>query len=124
MTQIKLIIAGSRNFNDYSLLVKEVDSFIHYLFTENEDRDFDIEIVSGGANGADKLGEKYAKEHNLATKQFIPDWSVGRGAGFLRNLEMARYATHCICFDLGTKGTGHMIKLAKEYNLGLKVIRL
>jgi len=37
---------------------------------------------------------------------------------------MAKYASHCICFDLGTPGTASMIRLAKKYKLGLKVVRI
>lgn len=51
---MKVIIAGGRDFTDYNLLkVKCTNALIN----QNE-----IEIVSGCANGADKLGEKYANE--------------------------------------------------------------
>lgn len=126
---IRLIIAGSRDFNDYELLKKEVDVYLFGYILGNLNVDLteevlSIEIVSGGARGADRLGERYAKEHNLFIQQFLPDWSVGRGAGYLRNVEMGRYATHCICFDLGTNGTKHMIETAKKYKLGLKVVKV
>lgn len=52
----KVIVAGSRGFNDYELLRRKL---IHFLSRYNPS---DIEIVSGGANGADKLGEKFAIE--------------------------------------------------------------
>lgn len=44
-------------------------------------KDLPLEIVSGGARGADRLGEKYAKENNYKVKKFIPDWEKGRSAG-------------------------------------------
>ena len=53
---IKVIIAGTRDFNDYALLKKDVDYFL---------QDFNpskIEIVSGNARGADKLGERYGRK--------------------------------------------------------------
>jgi predicted Rossmann fold nucleotide-binding protein DprA/Smf involved in DNA uptake len=46
---MKVIIAGSRNFNDYNLLKSSCDNLLTQ-FTN-------IEIVSGTARGADKLGE-------------------------------------------------------------------
>mgnify|MGYP003653302464 FL=1 len=46
----KVIIAGSRDFKDYSFLKKIVDK----LYINGG-----IEIVSGGAEGADSLGELY-----------------------------------------------------------------
>ncbi len=114
---MKIIIAGSRDFNDYSLL-KEKSNFLLSKTTEN------IEIVSGGARGADYLGEKYASENKLKLKIFPADWiKYGRGAGFVRNKQMAEYADALIAFwDGKSSGTKMMIELAKEMNLKVKVI--
>lgn len=118
---MKLIIAGGREFNDYDLLKKSVDEFI---IDNLSDTDTEIEIVSGRARGADKLGEKYAKEYGYSVVCFPADWSLGRRAGFLRNKDMAEYADSCICFwDQESKGTKHMIDLATRYNLKLKIVK-
>ncbi len=50
---MKIIIAGGRDFIDYKLLKK----YCSWVMFQIED----IEIVSGTAKGADKLGEDYAK---------------------------------------------------------------
>jgi hypothetical protein len=47
---MNVISAGGRDFNDYSLLKEKCDFFLQ--------NHIEIEIVSGTANGADKLGEK------------------------------------------------------------------
>lgn len=113
---MKLIIAGGRCFNDYALLKKWVDFFLR----KNTEP---IEIVSGTADGADKLGEKYANENNYSIKQFPADWTLGKKAWYLRNKQMAEYASHCICFwDGKSKGTKMMIDLCKEKNLNYRVI--
>jgi len=113
MQDVRLIIAGSRGFNDYNLLKNQMG---YLLRSENNDT---IEIVSGGANGADKLGERFAKEKGFPIKYFLPDWGAyGKQAGYLRNKQMAEYATHCICFwDGQSKGTKLMIDLAERFNL-------
>ena len=56
-TNFKVIIAGGRDFSDYELLLEKCD----YYLTEKTN----VEVVSGGAKGADILGERYAKERNL-----------------------------------------------------------
>jgi hypothetical protein len=114
---VKLIIAGGRYFNNYELLKEKVDYFL-----SNESGD--IEIVSGKARGADSLGEKYAKEKGYPVKEFPAKWNeYGKRAGYLRNEEMALYATHCVCFwDGESKGTKHMIDLANKSNLNLRVV--
>lgn len=83
-----------------------------------------VEIVSGGARGADSLGEKFAREHGCKIKRFIPDWDgLGKKAGFVRNWDMAKYADACVVFwDGKSKGTKHMIDLAKKEGLNLRVV--
>lgn len=113
---IRLIIAGTRDFIDYDLMKSKLAN----IPTEN------IEIVSGCARGADRLGEQLAKEKGIPVKQFPADWEKhGKSAGYKRNEEMAKYATHLIAIlDLSvpSKGTRNMIKLAKKYGLLIRII--
>lgn len=117
---IKVIIAGTRDFNDYAFLKKNVDYFLQGINPNNEE----IEIVSGNARGADKLGERYAKEHNLPVKLFPANWDkYGKRAGYLRNQEMANYSDVLIAFwDEKSKGTKHMIDIAKKQGLTVIVV--
>lgn len=113
---IRLIIAGSRNFNNYEYLKEKVDSIIDNL-------DEPIEIVSGHCVGADMLGEKYASENRIPFKTFPADWDkFGKRAGLVRNTKMADYACSdgckgmLIAFPFGqSRGTHHMISVAGAY---------
>lgn len=107
---MKIIIAGSRTFNDYQYLSEQLD-----LFCKDKE---DIEIVSGMARGADILGYRYAKEHNLKVSSFPADWDVyGKSAGYIRNMQMGDYADYLIAFwDGKSKGTEHMINYMKRIN--------
>lgn len=120
---MNLIIAGSRTMSNYDLLKKEVDKFIQ---TIDKDVSADCHVISGGANGADKLGQRYAEENGLIYFTFIPEWDeLGKSAGWYRNRRMAMIATHCICFwDGKSKGTKLMIDLAIDHEVILKVIRV
>lgn len=115
---MKLIIAGTRTFNDYELLSKEVDSFLEGIS--------DVEIVSGGAKGADALGEKYASEHNYPITKFPANWEAfGSLAGPARNRQMADYADACIVFwDYKSPGTRSMIEFAKKKKITLKIVKI
>lgn len=123
---IKIIIAGSRNFNDYNFLKNESLKIIKHLKYEGYNtKKENIEIISGTANGADKLGEKFAKEFELCLKQFPANWNLyGNSAGYRRNREMALYAKQdselnilIAYWDGISKGTKHMINLADNYKL-------
>lgn len=114
----KVVIAGSRGFKNYILLEAKLS---HYLSKKNLE---DVEVVSGGANGADLLGERFAKEKGCKIKRFIPDWDgQGKSAGYIRNWEMAKYADACVVFwDGKSKGTKHMMDLAKREGIILKIV--
>jgi hypothetical protein len=113
---MKVIIAGGRNFSDY----EKLKSFCDEILSDNTG----IEIVSGKASGADNLGEQYAKEKGYPVKEFPADWKLGRGAGHIRNTQMANYSDTLIAFwDGKSKGTKHMIETAREKGLSVNVCR-
>lgn len=112
---IKVIIAGSRGFNDYKLLATTCD---HMLQNHR-----DVEIVSGGAAGADKLGELYAEQYGYEIKQFIPDWSAnGNAAGYMQSQVIVNYADALIVFWNGEdKETLYLIQIAKYAAIKAKI---
>ena len=113
---MKLAVVGSRNFNDYELLKFKLDT-IHSV------KPISL-IISGGAVGADSLSERWAKENNIPTKIFIPDWNkFGKKAGFLRNEDIIKSSDAVVAFWDGiSRGTLSSINLAKKYNKSCLVI--
>ena len=132
---MKLIIAGSRSFNNSDLMWEKLDYFLQNTPQE------EIEIVSGCAEGADQMGERYSEIMGLSLKQFPAPWGDIEGkpaheigtrrdgtkywklAGHYRNGQMAEYATHCILFDKGTPGTANMKKQAEKHGLKIRVVK-
>ncbi|MEK3955925.1 MULTISPECIES: DUF2493 domain-containing protein [unclassified Psychrobacillus] len=114
---MRLVIAGGREFSDYEFLKREVDQFV--LGAE------EVIVISGKARGADSLGEKYAKERGYGLEDYPANWKLfGKRAGFVRNRQMGESADAVICFwDGYSKGTKHMIDLAKELDRKLLVVR-
>ena len=113
---MKVIIAGSRGFSDFQLMYEKCEEVL-----ANRD---DVEIVSGTAKGADKMGEHYASLKGFKVKQFPADWEkYGKSAGYKRNLEMAEYSDVLIAFwDGSSRGTKHMIDLANSKKIIVHVI--
>ena len=124
--ELRIVIAGSRDFNDYELLKREVLNIVKY---DNRPKDY-VKVISGSARGADTLGERFAKEFGLEVKRFIPDWDgLGKRAGYVRNAEMAKYSVEdyndgmLIAFwDGVSRGTNHMIDLANKHGLEVHVV--
>jgi len=114
---MKVIIAGSRGFSDFQLLYSKCEEILKDLS--------EIEIVSGTARGADKLGEHYASLKGHSVAKFTADWDKhGKAAGYVRNKEMAEYADMLIAFwDGESRGTKHMIDLATVKDIKVHVIK-
>lgn len=145
MKEFRLIIAGSRNFNDYALLEQQTIEFIN-LYAEQVDT---VTVVSGAAKGADTLGERFSEEFDLDLMRMRAKWSdtkvegavirtrrdgteYNAVAGHNRNSRMAQFAIDaseaggigaCICFwDGHSGGTQHMIQIAADSDLELCIV--
>ena len=108
---MKVVIAGSRYFDDYKYVEKCVN-----------ESDIEIStIISGGAMGVDFSAIKYAKEYGIPLVIFNADWfRYGKAAGPIRNKKMAELCEALIAIKTNGKGTQNMIKEAEK--LGKRVI--
>lgn len=84
----------------------------------------DVQVVCGCARGADTLGKQFAEELGLKVLEYPADWDkYGKRAGYIRNEEMAKISNALIAFwDGESRGTKHMIDLAKKYKLDIRII--
>ena len=113
----RVIVAGSRTFQDRERAFKALKQVRKKLG--------DFEIVSGGAKGADAIGEEFAVSEGLPLRRFPADWEgAGRGAGHIRNATVAWYGTHLLAFHQNnSRGTRHMIDLARLSGLTVAVMQ-
>jgi hypothetical protein len=137
-SKIRIIVAGGRDFNDYDYLKKSIRGVLFEL--ENRKLCGSLNIfktkqeicfIGGKAKGADTLGEEFAYEFGFPFVGFAANWDLyGKKAGYLRNTEMAKYATqennHAVLiafWDGKSKGTENMINTAKENGIEVFVFR-
>jgi len=121
----RIIICGGRHFKDYDRLESTMNEVMSKIAPW---RDV-IEIVSGHCEGADQLGELYAKNHGLPCKVFPAQWKkFGKAAGPIRNSEMVKYASEVempvvVAFrSPRTKGTNDTVKKATKQGFKVFVI--
>ena len=110
---MRMIIAGGSDFTDtYSAGV-----YLIKLVEEKKIPDTPT-IISGGARGADKVGENLAKMFDLPLEIYPADWNTyGKSAGYRRNTQMADTADVLIAFwDGKSRGTSHMISTMQKQN--------
>jgi hypothetical protein len=113
---MKIAIIGSRDFNNYKLVIETLESYKSKISL----------VVSGAAKGADSLGEKWAIDNNIQTLIFPADWEKhGKRAGFIRNEDIIKNCDGVIAFwDGESKGTAHSLSLAEKYNKPSKIIKI
>jgi hypothetical protein len=111
----KVAIGGSRSIESYEL----VQSVLENLLIEG-----DI-VLSGNAPGADRLGERYAREHGLEVKIIPSEWGRhGLKATMIRNEVILRSADVVVCFwDSASEGAKHMLEIARRAHKLLAEVR-
>jgi hypothetical protein len=111
---IRVIVAGSRTFDNYQYLEEKMLELL-------EGTGDPVEIVSGTAKGADQFGEKFAAKHGLGCIRMPANWDqYGKRAGYLRNEQMAEIGDALVAFwDGESRGTKHMIDIAKGKGLAV-----
>lgn len=112
----RIIVCGGRDFDDYGYLEKCLNGVIAEVGC-------DVVIVCGKAKGADTLGERYGKSHDLPIDCYPADWErYGKSAGFRRNLVMLDNADMVVAFwDGKSKGTQHTITVGRNRGLDVRV---
>lgn len=113
---MRVIVAGSR----------EINVAVEYLSVIVIESGFTPSvIISGHARGADKLGEDWAKLHDIPCEKYPADWDkYGKRAGFMRNEYMASKADALIAlWDGNSRGTKHMIETMQKLKLPIFIWR-
>ncbi len=116
--QIIVGIVGYRDFHNFNFFENEI------LGWEVENREIDI-IVSGGANGVDKLAEQYANKYNKKMIIYPADWQKygTPQAAKIRNSKIVSDIDYLIAFpSKKSKGTFDTINKARGKKIPVKII--
>lgn len=107
-------IIGSREFKDYEYLKLRTTAVMVDLFVRVslQGGNAIFKIISGGAKGADKLGERYATEYNYEFKEYLPAFKKFGGPYrkadyYDRDVEVAEACNVLIGFLVKAVGENH-----------------
>lgn len=115
----RAIIAGCRTFTNYQVAEDFVLEVFGKLGVTRDNLEY---TISGGAPGADTVGEEISENNGFNSVRFNAKWDLyGNCAGCLRNREMRDFAIADNCvgiliafWDNHSPGTKNMITLAKQ----------
>ena len=120
---MRVLVCGSRHFNDRELMQKELYSYF--------DVDDTVTLIHGDAKGADRMSEEVLKgffKGGFEVLRFPADWEkYGLAAGPIRNRQMLEEGKPDLVIAFlakGSKGTQNMIDQATEANIPIKVISI
>jgi len=109
---VKVIVTGGRGFFDRKKLYDALD----YIALSTGRIDL---IAEGGARGADRLAQDYAREKGIVNVTYHADWEkFGKGAGHKRNQYMidSNLDAYLVAMP-GGKGTEDCIRRAEKAGL-------
>ena len=110
---MKIAVIGSKEFSNYNLLKSILD------------KEKEIEqIISGGAEGADTLAQKYAHENNIKFLEFAPNYEEnGNEAKHIRDRLIVENCDKVIAFyDEKCEGTKYTMDHARQMHKPIYVI--
>jgi hypothetical protein len=98
--KVKLLIFGSRSMRLYDTVVKALDGMRPEL------------VIHGGARGADKFADMWARKRDIKIVTCLPDYEqYQKRAPLVRNDTMVSLCTHAVGFwDGESTGTLYTIK--------------
>lgn len=110
---MRVLICGGRNFDD-SALFSETMTELH------AEHKFEM-VIHGGAPGADRMADLWARMYGVERMTFPADWNRhGRAAGPIRNQQMLDEGKPDLVIAFpGGRGTRDMMKRA--FSAGVKV---
>ncbi len=113
---MKVLVCGGRDFKDF----ESVNEELTWLAGEHS-----LEIIHGGAKGADSLAGEWARLTSTPCKVFKADWAkYGRAEGPIRNKQMLIEGKPDLVIAFpGGKGTANMVKQAREAGIEVKEVR-
>jgi len=115
---ISLAVVGSRSFTNYALLATVLDTFQKVQPVKR--------LVSGGAEGADRLAEEYARKHNMDILVLKGEWThCGKDTAMRDSCEIVKEADEVIAFwDGKSIGTQYTIQKMQWMNKVVRIIKV
>ena len=122
---MKILVCGDRNWTNKKAIRRELKRFGDNYIPQIGG----FVVIHGAAKGADTIAGEVAKELGYKVQVFLAQWArYGKGAGPVRNLKMLKKGKpdQVLAFHENitmSRGTKHMIELAKSESVPVKIFK-
>lgn len=111
--KMRIGIIGGRDFSDFSLLTGHMGKYLSEVSL----------VVSGGAKGADSLGEQWAKKNEIEILIFHPA-KPKKSAYFARNRQIVENSDLIVAFWNGkSSGTHYTLRYAESKGVKTEIVK-
>lgn len=125
---MKILVCGSRHFNDWKLLVDTLWEIMDSRKTEQYVCTDEYTIIHGDAKGADSLADKFAYTFGTNLDVYPADWDThGKAAGPIRNKQMLDEGKPDLVIAFlapDSRGTKNMIEQATKAGVPVKIVNI
>jgi hypothetical protein len=129
---MRILVCGGRDMLDKKLVYNTLYDLCEEFGLKGDPDKYgnwmpkDMTIIHGKAAGADTLADDWAVVNWTGIDEYPADWEThGRSAGFIRNKKMLEEGRPDLVVAFPTKrskGTWHMVKIAKEANVPVRIV--
>lgn len=122
MDKLKVIVTGSRFFNERATVYRTLDKYIDFFFEPG----VNISLINGGSKGVEDLARQYSVDNNLELKNIFADFNKSKNksdAFKLRNETMVKESDVLLAFlDKNDRDTKFLIDTALRNGLEVHVV--
>ena len=120
---MKILVCGDRNWDNQDLVNAVLDRWL----AKAQKSGRKLEIIEGEAHGADTCGRVWAETRKVKFHPYPAAWHLyGKSAGPIRNRKMLSSQPNLVIAfhnDIeNSKGTKHMVRIAKKAGITVRVV--
>jgi hypothetical protein len=118
---MRILVTGSRDFTHPAIIA----AYLQDAFDSLPLDDTGVTVVHGACpRGADLLADRFAKQRGWLVDPHPADWSLGKGAGYIRNQRMVDLgADMCLAFfadGAANRGTADCVTRAEQAGIPVR----
>lgn len=119
---VKVGITGSRTILDEQFVFSTLSFYLARFLKDPEN----LTLCHGGAKGVDSSAELWARENNIKTEIYLPEYDKfpPKVAPIKRNQTIVDNSDYLLAITTGSSGTASTIRMAEKKGIEIKIVKV